>query len=203
MDYDKLNKKQLTEKCRDILSKKPRVLGKRDTVFVRWLYSRRFEDSESIKKFSVGVTNIKGCKNYNAFQADGNIFSYIKCINCDPLKIMKRRVLEAARCAIYNQIAPLRKKGMHVDHIIPFHVLFSDWIIENDLTLEDIKTKDGYCSSEMEDKELESSWSTFHKENAKLRVITAKENMRKGATEDLALYRYRRSRGETYDRVKI
>lgn len=194
-----MKKKELIDKCKMILKKKS--LNKSDESFVRYIYELRWGNSKGVE-FSIGKPSNHLYNNYNCFLYNGEPFSYKKCIYI-PSEEQEHitRVKRAFRTAIDYQIKPLREKGKHVDHIIPFHVLMSDFFIENDIYFSKVDVYEVDVDWFISDNVLLDKWCCFHLKYAKLRVISAKENMRKGREEDLQLYLYRKSLNQTYDRT--
>jgi hypothetical protein len=143
------------------------------------------------------------CFHYTRKNESPNHFSFVKSLKSE-VAINKRNVLVAFRVAVDDQVQPLRKRGYHVDHVVPFHVLLSDFLRDRKLSLFDVHVVADECAIRygiylLADQEIKHSWAEYHKKHAKLRTITARENLRKGGAEDLPLYFYRRKRNETYD----
>ena len=129
-------------------------------------------------------------------------FSFMKSLSPRE-NVIKERATCAFRHEVDYQIAGFRKKGMHVDHIIPFHVLLSDFLNGKKMKIDEVGTVEiaaKFTTRILIDRNLAEEWQEYHLKHAKLRLITPVENRRKGWCEDLALYRYRKSIGQTYDR---
>ena len=194
-----MKKKEIIEKCKKILSKSR--LSKKDTEFIRYVYELRWGNSKK-SKFSMGKPSNPLYNKYKCFFCNGKEFSYMKCVYVPKdEKEHEIRVKRAFRTAIDYQVTPLRKKGKHVDHVIPFHVILSDFFIDNKLYFKNISVYEKGIDWFIGDNNLLEKWMKYHLENAKLRTISAKENMRKGREEDLQMYLYRKKRGQTYDRT--
>jgi len=201
-DYDNMNKKELTALGRKYTKTQKKRLTGVALKFAKWVYIRRMKGSIKGVKFSVDKVG-----NHNCFHADGEPFSFTKAVkNQDYDGQHKSNVLEAFRSAIDEQVSPLREKGKHVDHIIPFHVILSDFMLDRKIGFKDIEYYDGavfpagFVKKQLADDDLRLDFEKYHRKVARLRVIPISENLRKGATEDLAIYRYRLNRGETYDK---
>jgi len=94
----------------------------------------------------------------------------------DPAKRERKDRLNALRQAVDNQIAPLRKRGMHVHHVIPFATLVEGWLASLGLTLEQIEvipTADGEMRCKMADGSLKYDWWLYHDRYARYEIMTA------------------------------
>lgn len=94
----------------------------------------------------------------------------------DPAKREREDRLKALRQAVDNQIAPLRKRGMHVHHEPSFDTLVKGWLASLDMTLEEvdvIPTADGEMRCEMADESLKHNWWLYHDCYARYEVMTA------------------------------
>ena len=94
----------------------------------------------------------------------------------DPAKREREDRLKALRQAVDNQIAPLRKRGMHVHHEPSFDTLVKNWLASLDMTLEEIDvipTADGEMRCEMADESLKHNWWLYHDQYARYEVMTA------------------------------
>jgi len=94
----------------------------------------------------------------------------------DPAKRERDDRLNALRQAVDNQIAPLRKRGMHVHHEPSFDTLVKGWLASLDMTLEEIDvipTADGEMRCEMADESLKHNWWLYHDCYARYEVMTA------------------------------
>lgn len=179
--------------------------------FAMELYKmRREEKAEDHAIFKVDITDHAKLykKDHRCFWSSADFgstwiaFGVDKALNNDSSWKLKKKVLQAFRSEIDPQVAPLRAAGKHVDHIIPFHVLLSDFLLDRGYTVLTVQV-DWHPEDKTKfivvDRELANAWIGYHLQHAKLRVISAAENLRKGGEEDLAIYRYRLARGETYD----
>jgi hypothetical protein len=94
----------------------------------------------------------------------------------DPAKRERDDRLKALRQAVDKEIAPLRKRGMHVHHVIPFATLVDDWLASLGMTLEQIEvipTADGEMRCEMADESLKHDWWLYHDRYARYEIMTA------------------------------
>ena len=106
-------------------------------------------------------------------------------------------VKKAARNIIKNQISNFREgislplicplshkkltnwKLIHVDHKIPFSILFSNWLDENRLSPLDIKLKGGVNNKTFADINLTNNWYLYHQEKSILQCVHYKANLEK------------------------
>jgi hypothetical protein len=71
---------------------------------------------------------------------------------------------------------------MHVDHVYPLtlHALLFDWVTAERLRISQIPvdSDDGTSTSRwFADRTQAESWQEYHRQNAKLEVVTKKENL--------------------------
>lgn len=107
----------------------------------------------------------------------------------DPGKTNRKRVLQSLRAIIEPQIKEFRRANVeklrggvyHVDHVYPFKLLVQEWCRENGLDLETIEVKCRGATCCLASTSLAESWFDYHSLNAKLQVLDASENIRKGA----------------------
>ena len=201
------NKSNATELARDLLDRYDigEYLNEEDSEIARSFYELRFGIVPHWDIRFLIDSDGYGYKCFHCTQEDGNTdhFSFVKALKSE-VAIKKKNILTAFRVAVDDQVQPFRRSGYHVDHIVPFHVLLSDFLRDSKLNLFDVQiVADEYSIKYgiylLVDQELKRGWTEYHKKYAKLRTITAKENLRKGGAEDLPLYFYRRKRNETYD----
>jgi hypothetical protein len=102
-------------------------------------------------------------------------------------QVIRFRDLELTRtneCAITGY--PITATTCHVDHIPPdtFLSLVGRFLQIENIEYNEISIKptlDGSTFTELENRELGIRWQAFHRENAKLRLTTAKANMSQGS----------------------
>ena len=201
------NKSAATELARDLLDRYDigEYLNEEDSEIAKSFYELRFGVTPHWDiKFFIDSDGY-GYKCFHYTQEDGNTdhFSFVKALKSE-VAIKKRNILTAFRVAVDDQVQPFRRRGYHVDHVVPFHVLLSDFLRDGNLNLFNVQVVADECAVKygiylLVDQELKQGWAEYHKKYAKLRTITARENLRKGGAEDLPLYFYRRKRNETYD----
>lgn len=81
----------------------------------------------------------------------------------------KSRCLSRLRKQIEDQIQPLRKPGLHVDHVYPFEAIVQDWINQKKLDWGQVNKK-----------KLYKEFAQYHKQVAKYQYLSPKENIKKG-----------------------
>ena len=79
----------------------------------------------------------------------------------------KSRVLSNLRKVIDYQLAPLRVKGLHVDHIYPFEAIATDWLTLNGLSWDKVTSRHY------------PSFDAYHAKVAQYQLLTPKENISK------------------------
>lgn len=79
---------------------------------------------------------------------------------------------------------PLRAENAHVDHHpLDFADIVNDWLAGQGLGLSDVAIENNVGSfrgHRMSDSQQKESWSKYHRDVARLRIISAQENWRKG-----------------------
>jgi len=112
-----------------------------------------------------------------------------KSVQEDESKLNRRRALQALRSIITPQIDQFRKENRekirggchHIDHVYPFKLLVQEWCRDNSLDLETIPVKCRGASCNLESVDMAESWFDYHLLNAKLQILEASENRKKGA----------------------
>lgn len=107
----------------------------------------------------------------------------------DESKLNRKRALQALRSIISPQIDQFRQSNRerlrggyyHIDHVYPFKLLVQEWCRDNSLDLETIPVKCRGASCSLESVDMAESWFDYHLLNAKLQILEASENRRKGA----------------------
>ena len=107
---------------------------------------------------------------------------------------VKQEVASAARYEVRPQILEHHKHGtravctecqlpmkrqddLHVDHIMPFDGLLTNFIIERGLGVDQIEIQDLGLQSQFLDRDLGIQWQNFHRRHATLRIVHAKCNL--------------------------
>lgn len=141
----------------------------------------------------------RGGRCFHTHKLDGtrDDFSYLSCLSGK--KEEAAGVKDAFRRAIDPQIWAFRdsrfaqgpivcpysgetvnRKHYHVDHIIPFADLLNTWLATHRLELGNIQiAKDEQFGYKLVDETLRASWQEYHRENAKLQMLSPQGNMRK------------------------
>jgi hypothetical protein len=179
-------------------------LNKKDSKIAADFYSLRFgtTPSKDTKFFISSDGYGYKCIHFeNKYGVDH--FSTKKALN-EKNQNQKRNILAAFREAVEYQIIPLRKSGYHIDHIIPFHVLLSDFLNDKRMKLFDVEIDPLEHPSRLglyilSNYTLKNEWQEYHRKHARLRIVEPQENLSKAAELDVPMYRYRKKRGETYD----
>lgn len=159
-------------------------------------------------KIGSGVSHIKVVQNpeypsrcFWIFRNDGTNtdFSYITCVN-GKSKTVNQEFTEACRVSVVDQIleykneyfassgdgfceetgVPVTWKNSHVDHIIPFAQIVSDFldftgIVPSSEMLSE--STDSQCSVRFVCEKTESEWKSYHQIFARLRVVSVDFNL--------------------------
>jgi Protein of unknown function (DUF3223) len=200
-----MNKKELLEKCRNILykySNHPTISNIEDRNFVLQLFEQHPEwnlkKGVGIKSISVinGSFNTK-CFQLNRIDGSSTDISFTKCIS-NPTKISQ--VKKACRSAIRPEIIKFRNENViygisfcgftneilypdntHIDHYdITFDEMFLLWSANK--SIEQLyklinKTKDNCFETYFTDKELIADFTKFHNQHCKLRAVSKFANL--------------------------
>lgn len=180
-------------------------------------------------KVDTGKDPVNNCFWYKNKENTWEDFSYKKAIAPESQRIenkagsqslFKKDVLEAFRMAVYYQIKSFREKeiekhpklkelsqkdpyNVHTDHIVPFHLLVSDFLRDKNMTLGDVKIKVkevfGSPHKVLANESLKEEWESYHKEHARFQLLEAFDNLSKAGKYDIPLYHYKKKRQETYD----
>jgi len=120
-------------------------------------------------------------------------FAWTLCVRSPrPDQAHHIHVVQAARNTIRGQILNFRrlnppdKDWYHVDHVYPFHLLFSDWLASEGLGEEDVLIPEdrGLVNIDyvFSDAILGTSWYIYHAAFAQLQYLTPLQNMSKGGS---------------------
>ena len=201
--------------------------------FVLWLLKERkiFKTTKNLViKVDVGPDGRGNCFYFKYRGVDWESFSFKKALESPSAKIQTKRgetrskidYNKAFRSDVYYQIKAFREKqlklkknaklalldqqdpfSVHTDHIVPLHILISDFLRDRGIKLEDVELgktiKFNTDLYSLKDDKLRKEWQTYHKKHAKLKLMTMQENLQKAGAYDIPLYRYRKKRDETYD----
>ena len=203
-----------------------------DYNFVLWIFQQRRPlaviDDSLIFRVSLGGDNKYNCFWSKQGDSDWDAFSYKKALEPYAQKIeniegsiySKGDYLKAFRNVVYDQIKSFRDKelkknkvyaalakedpyNIHTDHVVPMHLLISDFLNDRGMKLGDVQlckirlfNTDQYW---LKDESLRIEWEAYHRTNAKLKLVTKEENLSKAGSHDVPLYNYKKKRAETYD----
>lgn len=90
-----------------------------------------------------------------------------------------REAHHAETCPCCNQAA----EKFDVDHITPFKTILNNFIEQNQLDLNEVKTVQRKSLPDLADEELKNKWIQFHRENAHYQLLCQKCNRKKGCSE--------------------
>ena len=139
-----------------------------------------------------------GRKHFGAMHASGQLipFSFDKCLVTPKPQIEYRNtVIKAARMAIASQIQAFRAEkspagpGFEVDHVAPlsFVALLGSWLQVEGLLIDQVKAKDltpmSYPTRRMTNEQQLKSWQRYHKQHAKLELVTIEEHRHRTAQQ--------------------
>jgi hypothetical protein len=132
----------------------------------------------------------------------------------------KSDILSAFRVSVYDQTKSFREAELkknpklaamsakraydvHTDHVVPMHLLIADFLGDRGMKLKDVPVRKiiwfGVDNYEIDDPKLRKDWVKYHKQHAKLKLLTCTENLSKAGSQDVPLYNYKKRRGESYD----
>lgn len=182
-------KKSIENRCRELL----KTLGPTPASEFSFLFDLLRMHRQAEQKIGCGVLRFKIVANKEHWNAHGfaldrldgspTDWSYRHCLYPPS---HKQEVLKALRYVIRPQIEALNAlPGEHVDHEFPltFQALVDMFLREKSLTYDDISvnpTIDNDVVTRLADPTLSEAWFLFHKINAKLRIVSAKQNLSAG-----------------------
>jgi hypothetical protein len=199
-----MNKKQKTEKCREILYKYNVNSFVSDEEDIEFLLSIFVGHSEWEQKKGVGIESISIIKNqfnkcFQINRIDGTCtdISFIHSIT-NHSKIYE--IKKACRTAIAPQVQKFRednviygistcpitgevliKENTHIDHFdLTFNSMFNLWITQYDekfLYLKINETKDSEITTYFTDNSINNNFIDFHNANSKLRAVSKIANL--------------------------
>jgi len=195
------------KKCRKILQKRGVLTGE-NLIFVSSIlmgYKPNYQHPIKIKS-GISSDGYWNCFYFVNTDGEWEDFSFHHAMKTQKQK-SRDCVIEAFRHEISHQVMEFRcskgvlgNKNYHADHIIPFHVLISDFLRDEGLKWEQIETLEVenpiHHRDCLRDRELAERWRLYHEHNAKLQVLEANDNYNKRNTFDMTLWRYRKTRGE-------
>lgn len=191
-------KTELVERIRDIVARTISVVEPDDTLFMIAVLRHHYEWSE---KCGCGlhkliVRNNGGNRGFWIARTDGTQvdISWVVALNGQPSS--KSDAVAAARNAIAHQTVLMSVPDAcdlcgkqfvlgdrtHVDHTVPFDMLFTQWMAERGETYNTIRSVSTGVRREMSDPEQCESWVNFHLRRAQLRVVHARCNLSRERT---------------------
>jgi hypothetical protein len=199
-------RKELKEKCREILNKYPKgtyISDIDDFEFMCNIFERHPEAETKIgcgiRKIIIGTDSYKGkCFYIQRNDLSQTDISFLKSIDGKPTKISDiksacRSAVESiiikfrqenvcygiSTCSITGQI--LTKDNTHIDHYdLTFAELFEKWIKNQNIDYLYSKinpTTDNECKTYFTDEKIIKEFAEFHNNNTHLRAVTKKVNM--------------------------
>jgi hypothetical protein len=203
-----MNKKEKTERCREILYKKKNILpGTDDFEFLISIFQGHYnweeKEGDGVEFISVGQDNYrKPCFYINRIDGTSTDISFVKSIN-NPSKVSQ--IKAACRTAIREEILNFKKNNVvygkttcvisgqvlnkdntHIDHYdLTFNEMFNLWIgqeeINEEYLFEQIEpTVDNNFITRFKDKDIDLDFISFHNNHCKLRAVTASVNLSRG-----------------------
>ena len=201
---NKYTKKQILDKCKEIMYSHPigTKLSGEELDFVMAVLKQHYNYEDKMKYGCKGIVIRNNPYNpkYREFRiitdfGDEITFSPRKCLNKPKHSAQVKR---AMRNIIHDQIIEFRNElfksgvvkceipcevlnqdNVHIDHIYPFDALVKDFLELNNITFEDIKlVNEGNNQPQFVDTNLAQKWYDYHKQNAKLRPLSARENLK-------------------------
>jgi hypothetical protein len=203
---EQVNKAQMTRDIRQLIAKYSHneVLNPTDFKFMLGILSRHPSKTE---KIGCGVSKLivkeersafhKLSKHFEVVRMDGSTvdFSWVKCVAGK--KSSKAEFSKACRSAINQQIIDYRNQfkvgnlfriesgevlpgnEVHVDHVLPFADIVTSFVAAYNIDFDAIGYTDTGMVTEFVDPELKYSFAEYHRKHAKLRLITAGDNLRR------------------------
>lgn len=199
-----MNKKQKTERCREILYKYKANSIIEDDNEIQFLLSIFENHAEWHTKQGVGIKSISVAKNqfgvgFQLNRVDGTFtdISFTRSIS-NPTKISE--IKKACRTAIRKYIIDYRnsnvvfgvstcpftgeilnKENTHIDHYdLTFDAMFNLWVVKYDIDFLYLKineSEDNSVTTYFTDSEIIADFVKFHNGNSKLRAVSKTANL--------------------------
>lgn len=197
-----MNKKESMQKCKQILSCQKELSGD-EYNFALNLFLKRRSIPNGVKYLKIKVDKHPVFSHNNScFYFDGHKwqdFSLYKSLN-HPESVKKEDIIKAFRFEIHDQIRIFKKKAfeleenahlllaynkdrlsVHVDHVYPFFLLLSDFLLQEIVNIENLKVIEQKQSVFLlADRELAFKWQLYHKNKAVLQLLLSQDNLQKG-----------------------
>ena len=193
---ERITKKAAKEKCQQLLKTQEELNGE-DLIFVGSILMSWYEDYIEPIKIKVGLASDGkwNCFYYLRHSGDWEDFSYIRALDSQ-VSNLKKDLQDAFRYEISDQILDYKgqynmigNRENHVDHVVPFQKLLLDFLKENNLQWQDIELQEIEKDTiefklhryQIKDRKLAKAWQDYHRENAKLQMLPAAENIKKSS----------------------
>ncbi len=191
-----IKKADAEHKCKQLLKIRQELEGE-DLIFVgSILISWRSDYKKTLRiKVDLASDGKWNCFYYLNQLDNWEDFSYRKPLK-KPEANAKCNLQDAFRCEVSKQISDFRSshqlisnKNIHVDHIVPFQKLLQDFLEKYNLQWQEIKLEKVPKNTmqfklyryQIQDRKLAQAWHDFHKKNAELQILSAKENLQKSS----------------------
>ena len=199
-----MNKKQKTEKCREILYKyavNENISNEEDIQFLLSIFENH---SEWVFKQGVGIKSISVVKNmfnkcFQLNRIDGT-FTDISFVHSITNRSKLAEIKKACRTAIRKEIVKFRdesvifnasicpitsevltKENTHIDHYdLTFDLMFNLWVVQHDFDFLYSKvneTKDNCVVTCFTDGSIIEDFVNFHNQKSKLRAVSKNANL--------------------------
>ncbi len=201
-----MNKKQKTEKCREILNLKykinQKITDEEDIIFLLSIFENHSEwdikKGVGIDSISIALTKFNN-RTYILNRIDGSFddISFTHCISgrskiIDIKNACRSAIIDIKNkykrdnvifgisiCPISNEI--LTKENIHIDHYdLTFNEMFNLWVKKHDIELlfsKINKTIDNSVDTFFTDESIIEDFINFHNENSKLRAVHKTANL--------------------------
>jgi hypothetical protein len=197
----KPTKESIEAKCRQILLTKGEVTGE-DYDLVLSLFLVRWSNPNPSERLRIKVDQHPLYTHNNCFFFfNGNKwedFSFLESLD-HPSSLMRKERMQAFRNEILDQIfdymadwliLPENREflalyrqdrlSVHVDYIYPFSSLLADFLAQNNILIDSLDIHEHDTSFyPLRDREIAKKWQCYHRQNASLRLLYAKDNLQK------------------------
>jgi hypothetical protein len=199
-----MNKKQKTEKCRNLLFKysvNQPITNDEEIAFLFSIFQNHpdweIKEGVGIQSISIAKNKLGRCFQLNRINGTYTDISFHKCItNKSKISEIKKAcrssilgeiisfknnnvVFGKTRCPITNDI--LFRENTHIDHYdLTFDEMFNLWIVKQDFDFIFSKvnpSKDNCTATYFIDKQIVNDFIRFHNQNSKLRAVSIKANL--------------------------
>ncbi|NEP69024.1 hypothetical protein [Moorena sp. SIO3A5] len=211
-DHGTYSRPELLGLCRDIVDRYAGQVipeNSQDLAIARWALQQRKPELNPGKAMPIGSFLYNGnyCLHYfDASRDKWEAFSYNKAMRSTTSNY-KDDVYKAFRSEIHDQIKEFRERefqkpkndwlkrlsqkdrfNVHVDHLISFSELIEEFCRIHDIYpshLEITRNSDDDRFLAFRDREIAKKWQRFHRQRAKLQVVTKEENYRRNTDNQI------------------